>query len=83
MKKKTDEEKSFHREYGEFTKKLHRLMNEFPTMPVVIFDHAEPDGACLDCDVGYVHGRDGECREKIIAVYDAKKTAGGTDELPF
>ena len=77
MKKKNASEKSkndhalsdtyYHRICGEFTNKLRSLMNENPTLPVVIFPFLPPDEA--DCYVGYVYDKDtGDFKEKVIAI---------------
>ncbi len=84
----------FHESCAPFTKKLHKLMKEYSSMPVVVpYPCSILDGD-LDCYVGYVHDKNGQFREKVIAIcnkqkptFDSQGSAfeelGGDDELPF
>lgn len=79
----------YHKKWRVFTEKLHSLMNEYPTLPVVFPCSYEADTYSLDCSIGYVHDHEtGEFKEKIIAVH-SDRTFSAMDlkdvniELPF
>ena len=61
--------KYFHHNFGGFTAKLRKIMNENPSLPLVIptgIDYRYED---IDCSVGYVYDHDtGDFLEKIITI---------------
>lgn len=78
---------SYHKQSEAFTKKLKKLMNQNPSLPVVL---SLPSGAYegrLTCDVAYVYDSlNEEFREKIIAIQCEADNQGIKDEdteLPF
>ena len=84
----------FHELCAPFTKKLHKLMKKYPSMPVVVPYSCSILVGDMDCFVGYVHDKNGQFREKVIAICNKQKPVsdrqgsafeelGGDDELPF
>lgn len=67
-----DDEPPFHENWKGFTQKLRDLMQEQPTLPVVITCAGAKDVE-LDCSISYVHDREtGIFVEKIISIFDMK-----------
>ena len=88
----------YHKRWHAFTRNLRDLMDEYPTMPVVVFRESDAgeseayiaDPELTECIEGYAYDPDGDkFTEKIIAVY-AKKSRnssnlffGSDEEMPF
>lgn len=69
---KADHEPPFHENWKGFTQKLRDLMQEQPTLPVVITCAGAKDVE-VDCSISYVHDREtGIFVEKIISIFDMK-----------
>lgn len=66
------ESKYYHQEWWLFTQKLRSLMNDYPTLPVVVSSQVSIMDGKVDCAVAYVHDhRTGKFKEKIIAIHSA------------
>ena len=89
-KQKAEKKTSYHEEWGPFTKKLKEIMDEYPTIPVVILSQSGMNADNVDCSVDYVYDDEGEFREKIITVHKKQRDSYSygyfdedDDEIPF
>ncbi len=70
MRKKNYRNNAFHRKFGKFTRKLRKLMDENPSLPVVVISNGVVEKGEIDCDIAYVYKKGTEeFTEKIIAIH--------------
>lgn len=68
----TDPETVYHKKYSGFTKKLQKIMQFYPSLPVVIPEGLRIGNGELDCSIGYVYHK-GDFTEKVILIHGAKE----------
>lgn len=62
---------TYHEKWDSFTKKLRRLTNENPSLPVVVSPQSFDSDSSIDCAIAYVHEKlTGEPKEKIILIHN-------------
>ena len=64
---------AYHQKWARFTQKLRRIMEENPSLPVVVSSRPSKVNDCTDCDIAYVHDHlTGEFKEKIIVIHSSQ-----------
>ena len=58
----------YHHKLGGFTAKLRKIMNENPSLPLVIPPGIDFKYGNVDCCVAYVYDQNGDFCEKIITI---------------
>ena len=78
QKKHVKSQGYYHEKWDSFTKKLRRLMQENPSLPVVVSYRSFDSNDSIDCAIAYVHEKStGEAEEKIIMIYSVQDNYPG------